>query len=44
MVPNKEQLNLSVKKLQKIRKAKQVVNNLDVFLSMGKHDKTNLIG
>lgn len=35
-----EQFNLSVKKLQKIRKAKQAVNNLNVFLSIDKQDKT----
>ena len=38
-----EQLNFSVKKLQKIRKAKQAVNNLNVFLSVDKQDKTKVV-
>lgn len=40
VVPNNKQLNLSVKKLQTIRKAKKAVNNLNVFLSIDKQDKT----
>lgn len=40
MVSKNEQFNLSVKKHQNIRKAKQAGNNLNVFLSTDKQDQT----
>lgn len=40
MMSKNEQLDLSAKELQQIRKAKQDVNNLNVFLSIDKQDLT----